>query len=90
MKLSPKTATVIRNGKELTIPVEDVVKGDVISVKPGEGISVDGVVLSGNIKPSCIQAAQEALNGVTNVGDALHFRRVGKNQGFVIGNHVFW
>ena len=48
MKLSPKTATVIRDGKELTIPVEDVVKGDVISVKPGESISVDGVVLSGN------------------------------------------
>ncbi|MBQ8727799.1 MAG: heavy metal translocating P-type ATPase [Oscillospiraceae bacterium] len=48
MKLSPKTATVIRNGKELTIPVEDVVKGDVISVKPGESISVDGIVLSGN------------------------------------------
>ena len=48
MKLSPKTATVIRNGKELTIPVEDVIKGDVISVKPGESISVDGVVLSGN------------------------------------------
>lgn len=48
MKLSPKTATVIRNGKELTIPVEDVTKGDVISVKPGESISVDGVVLSGN------------------------------------------
>lgn len=48
MKLSPKIATVIRNGKELTIPVEDVIKGDVISVKPGESISVDGVVLSGN------------------------------------------
>lgn len=48
MKLSPKTATVIRDGKELTIPVEDVVKGDVISVKPGESISVDGIVLSGN------------------------------------------
>ncbi len=48
MKLSPKTATVIRDGKELTIPVEDVIKGDVISVKPGESISVDGIVLSGN------------------------------------------
>lgn len=48
MKLSPKTATVIRSGKELTIPVEDVVKGDVVSVKPGESISVDGIVLSGN------------------------------------------
>lgn len=51
---------------------------------------LDRVVLSGNIKQSCLQAAQEALNGVTNVGDALHFRRVGSKQGIVIGNHVFW
>ena len=51
---------------------------------------LDRVVLSGNIKQSCIQAAQEALNGVTNVGDALHFRRVGSKQGIIIGNHVFW
>ncbi len=51
---------------------------------------LDKVVLSGKIKPSCLQAAQEALNGVTNVGDALHFRRVGSKQGIIIGNHVFW
>ena len=51
---------------------------------------LDRVVLSGNIKPSCLQAAQEVLNGVTNIGDALHFRRVGSKQGIVIGNHVFW
>lgn len=51
---------------------------------------IDRVVLSGNIKQSCLQAAQEVLNGVTNVGDALHFRRVGSKQGIVIGNHVFW
>lgn len=51
---------------------------------------LDRVVLSGNIKQSCLQAAQEVLNGVTNVGDALHFRRVGSKQGIVIGNHVFW
>lgn len=48
------------------------------------------VVLSGSLKPSCIQAAQEVLNGVTNVGNALHFRRIGSQQGIVIGNHVFW
>lgn len=51
---------------------------------------LDRVILSGNIKASCIQAAQEVLNGVTNVGDALYFRRVGSKQGIVIGNHVFW
>lgn len=51
---------------------------------------LDRVVLSGNIKPSCLQAAQEVLNGITNVGEALHFRRVGSKQGIVIGNHVFW
>ena len=42
------------------------------------------------IKDSCMQAAQEAINGVSNVGGATRFRRVGKNEGIVIGNHVFW
>lgn len=51
---------------------------------------LDRVVLSGSIKPSCLQAAQEVLNGFTNVGDALHFRRIGTKQGIVVGNHVFW
>ena len=45
--MAPKTATVVRNGAEMTIPVEDVVKGDIILVKPGMNIPVDGVVLEG-------------------------------------------
>ncbi len=45
---------------------------------------------NGNIKDSCVQAAQEALAGVTNVGTATHFRRVGYRDGIVIGHHVFW
>lgn len=49
MKLSPKTATVIReNGDEEVVPVEDILKGDIVSVKPGESIAVDGIVISGN------------------------------------------
>ena len=48
MKLSPKTATVEREGKETTVPVEDVAVGDVIIVRPGESIPVDGVVLEGH------------------------------------------
>lgn len=51
---------------------------------------LDRLILSGNIKASCIQAAQDVINGTCNVGDALHFRRVGTKEGIVIGNHVFW
>ena len=45
MKLAPKTAVVIRSGQETTIPVEQVHKGDIFVVRPGENIPVDGVVL---------------------------------------------
>ena len=47
MNLSPKIATVIRNGKEEKIPVDDVVINDVIIVKPGEKIPVDGIIIEG-------------------------------------------
>lgn len=45
--LAPKTATVIRNGNEMTVGVEDVNVGDIFVVKPGESIPVDGVVIDG-------------------------------------------
>lgn len=45
---------------------------------------------SGNIYPSCIKAAQEALSGVSNVGDLTHFRRNNGREGLVIGSHVFY
>ena len=48
MTLAPKTATVIRDGAEVVIPVEQVRKDDVFSVRPGESIPVDGVVLEGS------------------------------------------
>ena len=48
MKLAPKTATVIRDGAEAVIPVEQVRKDDVFAVRPGESIPVDGVVLEGS------------------------------------------
>ncbi len=47
MKLAPKTATVVRDGKEVAVPVEQVVIGDVFVVYPGENIPVDGVVIEG-------------------------------------------
>ena len=61
---------------------------------PANSTKMSNLALTGNIKASCLQAAQEAINGNCNVGDALHFRRAGSvssgMQGIVIGNHVFW
>ncbi|MGN0701877.1 MAG: heavy metal translocating P-type ATPase [Lentihominibacter sp.] len=48
MGLAPKTATVIRDGRETAVPVEQVMKGDIFALRPGESIPVDGVVLEGN------------------------------------------
>lgn len=48
MKLAPKTATLLRDGMEITVPIEQVAKGDVFVVRPGENIPVDGTVLEGN------------------------------------------
>ena len=48
MELAPKTATVLRNGKEETIPAEQVRKGDIFLVRPGERIPVDGIVMEGS------------------------------------------
>ena len=48
MKLAPKTATLDRDGTEITVPVEQVAKGDIFIVRPGENIPVDGTVLEGN------------------------------------------
>ena len=48
MKLAPKTATVLRDGQEVTVGVDEVEKGDIFVVRPGENIPVDGVVLEGH------------------------------------------
>jgi len=48
MELAPKSANIIRDGKEVNLPVEEVVKGDIFIVRPGESIPVDGVVIDGH------------------------------------------
>lgn len=48
LKLAPRTATVVRDGRELTIPAAEVRVGDVFLVRPGESVPVDGVVLEGH------------------------------------------
>lgn len=47
MKLSPKTAVLLRQGEEVTVSIEEVGKGDIFVVRPGENIPVDGVVIEG-------------------------------------------
>ena len=47
-------------------------------------------IYEGNVPELCLQAAQAAINGETTVGDATHFRRAGKREGYVLGDHVFW
>lgn len=56
---------------------------------PAANGKVAAVVASGP-SASCVEAAQAAINGSTNVGGATHFRASGAAQGIVIGNHVFW
>ena len=48
MKIGAKTATVIKNGKEIKTPIDEVIKGDVVIVKPGEKVPVDGVITEGH------------------------------------------
>lgn len=48
LDLSPKTATVLRDGEERVIPAEEILTGDVVLLKPGERVPVDGVVLEGS------------------------------------------
>lgn len=57
---------------------------------PAMSGKVNRVLESGKIYESCIKAAEEALSGVSNVGDLTHFRRVNGREGLVIGNHVFY
>lgn len=57
---------------------------------PAMNGKVNRVYESGKIYASCIKAAEEALSGVSNVGDLTHFRRVNGREGLVIGNHVFY
>lgn len=57
---------------------------------PAMSGKVNRVYESGRIYESCIRAAEEALSGVSNVGDLTHFRRVNGREGLVIGHHVFY
>ena len=79
MGLSPKTARVIRNGLEVDIDVEEVVVGDVIVVRPGEKIPVDGVVLDGRSSVDESMLTGESIPVEKEPGDALIGATINKN-----------
>ena len=71
MKLAPKTATVVRDGQEMTVPVEQVQKDDVFVVRPGESIPVDGVVLEGTSAVNESALTGESVPADKTPGDAV-------------------
>ena len=82
MKLAPKTATVIRNGAEATVPIDQVVKGDVFVVRPGESIPVDGVVLEGSSAVNEAALTGESLPVDKAAGDRISAATVNQS-GFI-------
>lgn len=71
MKLAPKTASVIRDGAEVTIPAEQVVKGDIFVVRPGESIPADGIVIEGSSAVNESALTGESIPAEKTVGDAV-------------------
>ena len=82
MKLAPKTAVVVRDGKETTVPIEQVRKGDIFVVRPGENIPVDGVILEGNSAVNESALTGESIPVDKNPGDAVSAATVNQS-GFI-------
>ena len=84
VELSPKTANVIKNGNEITIDAEDIKEGDILIIRPGERIAVDGVVLNGNgfIDQSAVTG--ESLPVEKTVGDEVISATLNKNGTFTM------
>jgi P-type Cu+ transporter len=79
MGLAPKTATIIRDGKEVEISIDEVEVGDVIVVKPGEKMPVDGVVLEGNTSVDESMLTGESIPVEKNAGDNIIGASINKN-----------
>lgn len=79
MRLAPKTARIIRNGEEIEIPVEAVVVGDTIVVRPGEKLPVDGIVTEGLTAIDEAMLTGESLPVEKNIGDSVIGASINKN-----------
>ena len=82
MKLAPKMATVVRDGAEVTVSIDQVQKGDVFVVRPGENIPVDGIVLEGNSAVNESALTGESIPVDKTVGDKVSAATVNQS-GFI-------
>ncbi len=82
MDLAPKTATVVRNGEEVTVPVDEVRKGEIFVVKPGENIPVDGIVLEGSSAVNEASLTGESIPVDKEVGSTVSAATVNQS-GFI-------
>ena len=82
MKLAPKTAAVIRDGQETEVGIEQVKKGDIFVVRPGENVPVDGVVLEGNSAVNEAALTGESIPVDKTVGDSVSAATVNQS-GFI-------
>ena len=82
MKLAPKTAVVVRDGEEVTVGIEQVQKGDVFVVRPGENIPVDGIVLEGSSAVNEAALTGESIPVDKTVGDSVSAATVNQS-GFI-------
>ncbi len=82
MKLAPKTAVVLKDGAEVTLPVEQVKKGDVFVVRPGENIPVDGVILEGDTAVNEASLTGESIPVDKTVGSDV-FAATVNQAGFI-------
>ena len=79
MGLAPKTAIMIQNGKEIEIPIDEVEIGDIILVKPGEKIPVDGVVTEGHTAIDEAMLTGESMPVDKKTGDRVYAASINKN-----------
>ena len=82
--LAPKMATVIRDGQEVEVPVEEVQVGDLIRVKPGEKVPVDGVVTEGNSTVDESMLTGESIPVSKAVGDEVIGASLNKTGSFIL------
>ena len=82
MKLAPKTAVVLRNGQETTVPIEQVHKGDLFVVRPGESIPVDGVIVEGDSAVNESSLTGESIPVDKSAGDLVSAATVNQ-AGFI-------
>lgn len=96
MKLQPSSARVVRDGKELEIPLAEVVPNDIVVLRPGERVPVDGLILSGetSIDESLItgesvpvprKAGDRVIGGSLNFDGALEYRATSVGADSVLG-----